>query len=223
MSRPLLVVSPHLDDGVLACGEALAANPGSVVVTVFAGPPPAGAPLTGWDRDAGFRPGDDAIGARRAEDARALRTLDAAPRWLDFADAQYGAPPPIATLADALAGVVAAVEPPAVLFPLGLFHADHARTAEAALAVRRRLPAPRWIAYAEPLYRRIPGLLAARLGALEAAGLAPRRLSLAPRTASARKRRAVACYASQLRALATPGRPGHADAFAAERYWTVGA
>ena len=31
----LAVISPHLDDGVFACGEMLAAHPGSVVVTVF--------------------------------------------------------------------------------------------------------------------------------------------------------------------------------------------
>jgi hypothetical protein len=64
----LLVLSPHCDDAVLACGEMLEAHPGSVVATVFAGCPPAGAPLTEWDRAAGFQAGDDVMNARRAED-----------------------------------------------------------------------------------------------------------------------------------------------------------
>jgi hypothetical protein len=37
--------------------------------------------------------------------------------------------------------------------------------------------------------------------------------------AHARKRDAVACYRSQIRALAT--RDGHADALAGEAYWRV--
>lgn len=36
---PLLVVSPHLDDGVLSLGGALLQRPSSVVVTVLAGLP----------------------------------------------------------------------------------------------------------------------------------------------------------------------------------------
>ena len=32
---PLLVFSPHLDDAVLSLGNVIAANPGSVVVTVL--------------------------------------------------------------------------------------------------------------------------------------------------------------------------------------------
>jgi hypothetical protein len=39
------------------------------------------------------------------------------------------------------------------------------------------------------------------------------------RAAAHRKRDAVACYRSQIRALAT--RRGHADAFEPERYWRV--
>jgi hypothetical protein len=42
-----------------------------------------------------------------------------------------------------------------------------------------------------------------------------------PGGAQERKRQAVACYASQLRALATPGRPGHSDALKGERYWEL--
>jgi hypothetical protein len=34
-----VVLSPHLDDAVLSVGRFLAANPGTVVITVFAGIP----------------------------------------------------------------------------------------------------------------------------------------------------------------------------------------
>ena len=39
--------------------------------------------------------------------------------------------------------------------------------------------------------------------------------------ASRAKRRAILCYASQLRGLGTPGRPGHRDALAPESYWKL--
>ena len=42
-----------------------------------------------------------------------------------------------------------------------------------------------------------------------------------PRATGPLKRRAVACYRSQLRALSTPGRPGFADVFATEGYWRL--
>ena len=35
----LLVISPHLDDAVFACGRLIASHPSCVVVTVFAGLP----------------------------------------------------------------------------------------------------------------------------------------------------------------------------------------
>jgi hypothetical protein len=50
----MLVVSPHLDDAVLSCGRWLAAHPGTLVVTVFAGVPSNGNRLTDWDARCGF-------------------------------------------------------------------------------------------------------------------------------------------------------------------------
>ena len=35
--KPVLVVSPHLDDAVYSAGQFLAGRPGAVVVTMFAG------------------------------------------------------------------------------------------------------------------------------------------------------------------------------------------
>ncbi len=47
----VVVVSPHLDDAVLGCGQLLAAWPGATVVTVFAGKPAVyPTPQREWDR-----------------------------------------------------------------------------------------------------------------------------------------------------------------------------
>jgi LmbE family N-acetylglucosaminyl deacetylase len=109
-----------------------------------------------------------------------------------------------------------------VAIPLGLFHSDHQITHEAARGLLRHSKGERWIAYEDALYRRIPGLVAGRLAELERAGyrISPHEASCDSH-ACLRKRRAVACYASQLRGLASAGRPGHADLAAPERYWRL--
>jgi LmbE family N-acetylglucosaminyl deacetylase len=215
------VVSPHCDDAVLSCGGLLAARPGATVVTVFAGDPPPGAPLTEWDVAAGFRPGDRPMAARRAEDGAALALLGARPVWLRFLDAQYGPPPPDDAVAAALERLLSGAGPRCVAVPLGLFHEDHRLVHRAALRARERHPGHDWLVYAEALYRRIPGLVDAALAGLADAGLRAAPLEPTRHSSPALKRRAVACYRSQLRALATPGRPGHADAFAPERLWRL--
>lgn len=220
VAGPVLLVSPHCDDGVFACGDVLAGHPGAVVVTVFAGGPRPAPAVTRWDAAGGFRDGDDVMVARRAEDRRALEELGALPVWLPFLDAQYGASPPAAEVAEALQTVVACTRPASVLAPLGLFHSDHRLTHEACLLVRAGEPFTRWLLYEDAIYRRIDDLASARLADLRAAGLRLTVLSTG-RPASPRKRRAVAAYRSQLRALALPGHPGVDDVFAPERLWRV--
>ncbi|HZU75416.1 MAG TPA: PIG-L family deacetylase [Dehalococcoidia bacterium] len=217
---PLVVVSPHLDDGVLSCGALLAAHPGSRVITIFAGRPPAGAPLTEWDAAAGFGPRDDVMGARREEDRAALALLNAAPLWLDFCDAQYGVAASVEDIAVALEAAIDGSSLRTVLVPLGLFHSDHHLAADGCLALVRRRPDLQPFAYADVPYRRIPGLLDERLSALAQTGWRLERLEPCRGGATA-KRAAVACYRSQLRALGTPGRLGHGDAFAEEWYWRL--
>ena len=135
---PVVVVSPHLDDGVFGCGQLLAAHPGSVVVTVFAGRPPRYDGLTAWDAAAGFRPGDDVVGLRRDEDRAALALLRARPVWLDFRDAQYGDSPSVDAVSGALEAAIREVDAPSVFIPLGLFHSDHHLAHDASLGVMRR-------------------------------------------------------------------------------------
>jgi len=102
-----------------------------VVVTVFAGRPPANLPLPEWDQAAGFQPGDDVMSIRRAEDLEALTLLQAKPLWLDFCDNQYGCSPSVMEVVSALQEVVRRVPHDAIFLPLGLFHSDHQLTHEA--------------------------------------------------------------------------------------------
>jgi LmbE family N-acetylglucosaminyl deacetylase len=220
-TEPLLVVSPHLDDGVFGCGELLAAHPGSTVITVFAGRPDYGDEPTEWDRSSGFHAGDDVVGARRMEDRAALAVLGASPLWLDFLDSQYLHSPTAEEIAPVLADAIRRVQLSVVLFPLGLFHSDHELVHQAGLLAMELVPERRWFGFEDAMYRRVDNRLEERLRGLEAAG---DNLRIA-RTDTPRRvgptRRAIEQYASQLRALATPGRPGHADAFEPERYWRL--
>src|SRR5882757_33982 len=72
-----------LDDGALGTAHLLCSYPGSTVVTVCAGRPPAYPdPPSDWDALGGFRTGDDVVAIRREEDRVAMRVLDADPVWL---------------------------------------------------------------------------------------------------------------------------------------------
>jgi len=216
----MVVVSPHLDDAVLGCGDLLAGRPGTCVLTVFAGHP-AGGSLTEWDRLCGFQHAAEVLPARKEEDLLALFLLDAYPLWLDFLDAQYASRPTVQEVAAAMRTAIDAQRADSVIFPLGLFHDDHRIAADAALHLCRSLSGLRWIAYADALYRRLPGLVEQRLQSLRSSGW--RLQPLTPPSRDPAKRRAVDCYASQLRALASPGHVATEQAFEPEAYWTLAA
>lgn len=216
----LAVVSPHLDDAVFSVGGLIAAHPGSVVVTVFAGDAPDGTLRTEWDAACGFAHAAEAMSKRRDEDHRALAVLEAKPHWLPFVDSQYGGET-AATPRDLAAALQEALQPLAsdtVLLPLGLFHADHRRAHDAAIDAVTHLQRP-WLAYEDALYRGLPGLLQQRLMELAQAGwqATPARFG-APLGDAAVKARAVARYASQLRAF---GPQGHDDLTWPERCWRL--
>ncbi|OQW37333.1 MAG: hypothetical protein A4E19_14345 [Nitrospira sp. SG-bin1] len=222
--RRILVVSPHCDDAVFACGSLLATYPGSTVVTVCGEGPGPGGSLTEWDRASGFRTGDDVMALRRQEDARALSLLGAYGLWLPFYDSQYHNPVSCSDVVRALSAVVETVGSHSLFAPLGLFHSDHRLTSQACLALRDRYPGFTWHFYEDALYRHIPNLLAERLASLRTSGIRTRRINLNLLLGSPsadRKRSAVHCYVSQLRALTTPGRPGYEDVFLPERYWMI--
>jgi LmbE family N-acetylglucosaminyl deacetylase len=216
----LLVLSPHLDDAVFACGEVIASRPGATVATLFAGGPRPPVELTQWDREAGFEAGDDVIGTRRAEDRAALDLLGANALWLDFPDDQYGNPPAEEQVTAVVCDLIEETRPNMVLFPAGLFHADHRRAHDAALKAMARVSAPEWCLYEDTFYRRIDGLLIERLSLLRSMGWVPEaaRLDVGP-DAHERKRRAVARYRSQMKALST--RRNHGDVLKAEGFWRL--
>lgn len=214
----MLVISPHLDDAVLSCGESMAAHPGTTVLTVFAGTPQHASQSTDWDRHCGFASADEAVDARRHEDRVALARLGARPAWLSFADSQYGEPADDATIAEAIGEVLHAHPDVPVLLPIGLFHSDHLQTHRAALRALSGTRRDGLFVYEDVPYRRQPGRLQARLAELHAAGttLTPARFAVPP--GGALKQMAVRAYASQLRAL-DPG--GVSDTTMPERCWRI--
>lgn len=88
-----MVVSPHLDDGVLSLGAAIAAwsSAGAIVdlLTVLGGDPDSAAPAGGWDRRGGFATEGEAARARREEDRGACAVLGATPVWLPFGSVDF--------------------------------------------------------------------------------------------------------------------------------------
>jgi len=144
VDRAYRVVSPHLDDVTLSCAFFVAANPGSIVTTVFAGGPSAVSPLTSWDMACRyFNDGDDVISQRRHEDEQSASLLGARTEQLAFWDAQYrydhygyNGPEGTALVADVtreLERVEAAHPVDAWLIPLGVCHDDHRVVAAACL------------------------------------------------------------------------------------------
>ena len=207
----IVVVSPHLDDAVLSCSYLMAAHPGVIVVTVFAGRPAEyPRPMQHWDTLCGFVEGDEVHVARRAEDTAALAVLDATPVWLDYVEHSYleradWVQP--ATIVDALEATVAGLEPTAVFAPFGLGNPDHAATHEACLVVRERMATdgrgsgPAWFCYEDTGYKHIPGLLAWRVAKLLRGGVWPTPAAVPVDPDHARKLAAYRCYPSQMRAL----------------------
>lgn len=212
--QKLVAISPHLDDVALGCADLVAAHPAALVVTVTAGHP-GPHQLTDWDRQCGFAQDQDVIGARRHEDAGAMRVLGATPRWLDFLDRQYMADwssPAPAEVAAELRPLVA--EASLVASPLGMLHPDHVAVAQACYALAHSMPDVRWIVYEDAIYRATAGATDEATSRLVAGGFTLRELKMSP---AQHKREAIECYTSQVRGL------GHLldDAYRPERYWEL--
>lgn len=149
MKRSYNVISPHLDDAAVSCALLMAANPGSVLTTVFAGGPASIAPLTTWDRLARYFPeGADVVGVRRGEDISACALVRAKPVHLTYWDRQYRNDsygydgPAQEKLPEVIAAELSSDLPPAAgeywVVPLGLGHPDHRIAAEVGLLLAER-------------------------------------------------------------------------------------
>jgi LmbE family N-acetylglucosaminyl deacetylase len=177
----IVVVSPHFDDAAMGAGLLLLAHPGSTVITVLAGKPPAYPDeVSPWDALGGFEKGDDVVAVRRQEDVAAMARLGASHVWLDFPDHQYLAvedrPTPV-QVAPALEAAIRASHATAVFLPMGIANPDHELSHEAGLLVRTAIGdddgAPAWFCYEDQGYKHLPGMLAWRVSKLFRGGLWP--------------------------------------------------
>jgi LmbE family N-acetylglucosaminyl deacetylase len=73
--RPLLIVSPHLDDALLSAFALTTAQRQVTVLNVFTEGPESSTVITDWDRSAGFTTSRQALDVRRAEDDLAFTNL----------------------------------------------------------------------------------------------------------------------------------------------------
>ena len=198
----VLVCSPHFDDAALGAAYLLCAHPGSMVVTVFGGPPDAYPdPPTEWDALGGFGAGDDVVALRRDEDLAAMHMLCATPMWLEYVDHQYlarGERPNVDDVADSIEQVINDVQPTAVFIPMGLANPDHVTTHEAGAVLAARRDDIAWFCYEDSGYKHIPGMLAWRISRLFASDLWPTPMVVRADLDHDRKRRAIECYKSQL-------------------------
>ncbi len=124
----VVVVSPHLDDGVLSLGAAIASwvRRGARVelLTVLGCDPDSAAPTRGWDSRAGFSTEGEAARARREEDRRACAVLGATPVWLRFGSVDYERHGDEAEVREAVTAIVEGAD--GVLLPgFPLTHPDH--------------------------------------------------------------------------------------------------
>jgi LmbE family N-acetylglucosaminyl deacetylase len=216
LSRKVLIVTPHLGDAVLNCGELAAAHPGAVVVTAFAGIPSNAYVVPEWDAACGFSSPRDAVTERRREERRALETLEAEPCWLSCPESQYRRTVRIEDTALRLARAFRRHRADLVAIPLGLLEGDHRLASEAALRLARAGDCE-WLVYDDAL----PGT--AREGLRERLArfaLEPFELAADPHHGYL-KRRAAENYESLQRGFARTGRDLRATAAAPERYWRL--
>jgi LmbE family N-acetylglucosaminyl deacetylase len=227
--KRIVVVSPHFDDAILGAAHLLASYPGSTVITVLGGKPPAyPAEATEWDALGGFVAGDDVVAGRREEDRAATAFVEATPVWLEFSDHQYLAKnerPAAADVAPALAAAISAAGASAVFLPMGLANPDHVVTHDAGLLVKAEEKdgeGPIWFCYEDHGYKHIPGILAWRVAKLFKAGLWPTPAVVPIEVDMERKRAAIALYKSQV----APLERDHVlserlDANVPEQYWRI--
>jgi LmbE family N-acetylglucosaminyl deacetylase len=128
LGRHVVVVSPHLDDGVFSLGAAISCatrkEADVTVLTVLAGDPSSTTPAGPWDARAGFATAGEAARTRRLEDERACALIGARPVWLPYSDEQYDRG---GSESDVRAAVVEAVGDAQVVLPgFPLLHQDHA-------------------------------------------------------------------------------------------------
>lgn len=217
-TAPICFISTHLDDVALSCSHFVAAHPGVVVITVFAGAPDGAAGA--WDRfTTGRESAHEALSMRREEDSDALGRLGAVPVWLELLDGQYEADKDRdrRPIIDEVARALDALGPGAVVAPMGLFHPDHIAVADACLLLALERAEEFYLYLDMPYAQAFPARVAERLDRL---ALRVEELTPFEPVDPAAKQRAVGAYGSQMRLV--KGVAGfEASMTDSERYWRV--
>lgn len=206
------VISPHLDDGALSCGQLLIAADDPYVVTVFTGMPHRWV-TTPYDEGCGFETSAAAVKARRVEDHNACSVVGA--RWFhcNQLDIQYrDDTPPTGVVAELRAAITGELH---VAAPLGIGHPDHVAVSDAALSCGFD---NLWLYEELPCRVRCPEAAHDRLAELAELGV---KLELDQQAAGdlTVKQQAVRCYQSQLHQLGDLG--NEHSWLVPERYWRV--
>ena len=205
----VVVISPHLDDGIMSVGGTIRLlkmlGVCTKVVTLFAGDPSWVGPPSIWDAKRGTDTAAEAFAFRRAEDRAACASIGAKPVWLPFLDGSYVSqhdPDEVwRSLQPHLVGTTAVMVP-----GVPLCHPDHLFATE--LLISRLDASIPLLFYAEYPYalrpRYLPGFIRGRvpidLTRLLGEPLVRRSVLLDARGRAA-KRRAVACYQGELKRL----------------------
>jgi LmbE family N-acetylglucosaminyl deacetylase len=222
-SRPVIVISPHLDDAVLSCARLIHSIPGTTVVSVLAGAPDT--VHEGYNsRTTGEPYAPDAVSKRRDEDASALSLLTAEHVWLDFLDNDYLEDPRTSgdrkSIRDSISNVLKDRQPGAVVAPLGLVHLDHLVVSDACLELAIQSDYEWYIYMDLPYGRAVPQTVLHRIGSVETK---VNLLELEPFLGDPDiKRRAMRRYESQYGSL----KRSHRRAFrttmnGTEQYWKI--
>jgi LmbE family N-acetylglucosaminyl deacetylase len=228
----IVVVSPHFDDAALGTAHLLGTYPGSTVITVLGGQPPAYPDhVTPWDEAGGFVTGDDVVSARREEDRQAMAYTNATPVWLEFPDHQYLAiedrPMPL-QVAPSLQKAIAAANPTAVFLPMGIANPDHVVTHEAGLLARQEMIAAGseavWFCYEDHGYKHLPGILAWRISQLFRSDIWPTPAIVPIELDMDHKRALIAIYKTQVAPLEQDHMLAERlDANVPEQFWRLSA
>jgi LmbE family N-acetylglucosaminyl deacetylase len=216
LSRKVLILTPHLGDAVLNCGELVAAHPGAVVITVFAGIPSDAYVVPEWDAACGFSSPRQAVRVRRREERRALEALDAEPCWLACPESQYRRAVSFEDTVLRLGRALRRHRADAIAIPLGLVQGDHRLTSEAALRLVGG-QACEWLVYDDALPAPNRQAVDERIARLPAA---PYELP-ADAYRAYLKQRAAENYESLQRGFQRAGRDLRATLKLPERYWRL--
>lgn len=204
-ARNVLIVSPHLDDGVFSLGAYVAGRTSEgakvTVLTIFAGDPASTAQAGRWDARAGFETAGDAARRRRDEDRAACVLVGASCEWMPFLDKDYGPSPAEDAVWERLEKHVDTAD---TVFVPGrpLIHPDHAWVSRVATA---RADPAKLVFYAELPYDAWPAEKRSGATVAELAHGRTWTTSRASVRARSLKWRATAAYSTQLPWLARPG------------------